>query len=104
MTPEQSGICPIKNTVCALLVAGNFLMHSCNLNSHCEYLPHENPSPPYAYEHPRDAFTVVSSGATLPSYISPNFRDIGPDPDRPGNRLFSLNISLSSSSTSGSAE
>ena len=104
MTPQQSRICPIKNTVCTLLVAGNFLIHSCDLGMHCEYLPHENPNPHYAYEHPRDIFTVVSSGATSPSYVSPNFRDIGPDPDRPGNKLYSLSISLSSSSTSGSPE
>jgi hypothetical protein len=104
MAPKRSGICPIKNTICAVLVTGNFVMHSCNLGTHCEYLPHENPSPPYAYGHPRDTFTVVSSGPISPSYVSPDFQDIGSDPDRPGNRLYSLTISLSSSSTSsGSA-
>ena len=105
MAPEQSSICPIKNTVCALLVAGNFLIHSCDVGMECEYLPHENPSSPYAYEHPGGTFTVVSSGEASPSYVSPNFQDIGPDPERPGNRLYSLTISLSSFETSsGSAE
>lgn len=104
MTPEQSGICPIKNTVCALLVAGNFPIHSCDLGTHCEYLPHENPTPPYAYDHPRDTLTVVSSGPTSPSYVSPNFTEIGSDPNRPGDRLYSLTIYLSSYLPSGSPE
>ena len=75
-------------------------MHSCDLGLHCEFLPHENPSPPYIYEHAKDTFTIVTSGATLPSYLSPNFQDIGPDHNRPGNRLYSLTIFVSGSSTS----
>jgi hypothetical protein len=105
MSDQRRWICPLRNQICALLVAGNFVIHSCDLGTQCEYLPHENPSPPYAYEHPRDTITVVTSGATSPSYVSPNFQDIGSDPNRPSSRLYSVTISLSTSSAlSGSEE
>lgn len=104
MTSKQIRICPIKKTICAVLVAGNFLIRSCELDTKCEYLAHENPKPPYAYEHPRDPFTVVLSGATSPSYISPDFREIGIDPDKSGNKLYSLTVSFSSSSASSGSE
>lgn len=98
--------CPYKTKYCSMLVAGivagTIILQSCHTGFRCEYLPHEDPKPKYFPPPKVETATIVASSSGLSADIPNYFRvnEMGPDPTRPGYKVYFLNPRINNDKSS----